>query len=330
MLEESTNSIRLHATPKRVQESWVSTQYFAPRGRERLLQLGEQISQLHLSFTDRLIGIIGAAGSGKSSLIHGMFPGLELSNDDDTILASRIMQVRNGFADLHTATTFHIDMRFQLAFTQMYQIVDFVNTALEAGKRLVIEHFDLLVDALGRNADLMIAIGEQIIITRPSVFGPDPKTLSRVVEASLIYRKMAHTVEEVTTLALAELFNLHEDRFYSADISKGYVLKFNDDPDLSSGDLDRLEERILELIGEDLPVSYVDEDHIKLGARILLCEGPRIHVESTGQIKDFSLHKSLIYDKRYDAYCLVGLLGATEEEKRDLKNRNARYFFGTT
>lgn len=328
MLEESANSVRPHATPKRVQESWVETQYFAPRGRERLLQLGERISQLHLSFTDRLIGIIGAAGSGKSSLIHGVFPGLELANDDDTILAGKIMQVRSGFADLHTATTFHIDMRFQLAFTQMYEIVDFVTQALEARKRIVVEHFDLLYDALGRNADLLIAIGEQIIITRPSIFGPEPKTLSDQVEASLIYRRMAHTAEEVTTLALAELFNLHQDRFYSADIAKGYVLKFNDDPELSHDDICRLERRILDLIDRDLPVSYMDEGHIKVGEVILPCEGPRIHVESTGRIKDFSLHKSLIYDRRYDAYCLVGLLGATEEEERDLKNRNARYFLG--
>lgn len=329
MLEESTSSVRLHATPKRVQESWVETQYFAPRGRERLLELGERISQLHLSFTDRLIGIIGSAGAGKSSLIHGMFPGLELANDDDAILARKIMQFRGGFADLHSATTFHLDMRFQLAFTQMYEIVDFVTQALEAKKRLVIEHFDLLADALGRNADLLVAIGEQIIITRPSIFGPEPKTLSRMVESSLIYRKMAHSAEEVTALALAELFNLHEDRYYSADIAKGYVLKFNDDPELSSDDLRRLEERILALIEMDLPISYLDEDHIKVGERILLCEGPRIHVESTGKIEDFSLHHSLIYDARYDAYCLVGLLGASEEEKGNLKNRNATYFLGS-
>ena len=330
MLEESTNSVRLHATPKRVQESWVETQYFAPRGRERLLQLGERISQLHLSFTDRLIGIIGAAGSGKSSLIHGMFPGLELSNDDDAILTRKIMQFRSGFADLHSATTFHLDMRFQLAFTQMYEIVDFVNQALAARKRLVIEHFDLLTDALGRNADLLIAIGEQIIITRPSIFGPEPHTLSRMVESSLIYRKMAHSAEEVTTLALAELFNLHEDHFYSADIAKGYVLKFNEDPNLSREDLCRLEQRILDLIRADLPISYIDEDHIKVGERILPCEGPRIHVRSTGEIEDFSLHHSLIYDGRYDAWCLVGLLGATEEEKENLNNRNVRYFLGVS
>lgn len=68
MLEESTGSVRLHTTPKRVQESRVETRHFAQRGRERLLQLGKRISQLHLSFTDRLIGIIVASGAGRFSL----------------------------------------------------------------------------------------------------------------------------------------------------------------------------------------------------------------------------------------------------------------------
>jgi len=69
--------------------------YFAPRGRERLLFLGEQISQRHLSFDDRLIGIIGDAGSGKSSLIKGMFPGIELVNDDDGLNSHQLKQAMN-------------------------------------------------------------------------------------------------------------------------------------------------------------------------------------------------------------------------------------------
>lgn len=42
-----------------LQEYSVSSQYFAPRGRERLMFLGEQIAQRHLQFNDRLIGIVG-------------------------------------------------------------------------------------------------------------------------------------------------------------------------------------------------------------------------------------------------------------------------------
>ena len=59
--------------------------YYAPRGAHRMHLLGQQIAQLYLSPTDKLIGIIGEAGSGKSALIRGMFPGLELTNDDNGV-----------------------------------------------------------------------------------------------------------------------------------------------------------------------------------------------------------------------------------------------------
>lgn len=109
-----------------IQDYMVSTQYFAPRGKERLLFLGEQISHRHINFNDLLIGVVGDAGAGKSSLIKGMFPGLQLSNDDDIVNPRKMMQVRNIFQGVDDATTFHIDVRFQMAFTQMYEIVEYV------------------------------------------------------------------------------------------------------------------------------------------------------------------------------------------------------------
>ena len=57
--------------------------YNAPRGRKRLFALGAELGQRYLASQDRLIGIIGAEGAGKSTLIRGIFPGLELTNDDD-------------------------------------------------------------------------------------------------------------------------------------------------------------------------------------------------------------------------------------------------------
>ncbi len=57
-----------------IQDYMVSTQYFAPRGKERLLFLGEQISHRHINFNDLLIGVVGDAGAGKSSLINEDFP----------------------------------------------------------------------------------------------------------------------------------------------------------------------------------------------------------------------------------------------------------------
>ena len=69
----------------KMQKSHLYSVYFAPRGRDRIYDLGMQIAQLHLSPFDQIIGIIGEPGSGKSMLVKGMFPGLELSNDDNGV-----------------------------------------------------------------------------------------------------------------------------------------------------------------------------------------------------------------------------------------------------
>ena len=213
-----------------IQEYMVSSQYFAPRGRERLMFLGEQIAHRHLHYDDKLIGIVGDAGSGKSSLINGMFPGLELSNDDDAINPRKIMQVRNLMEDLPDAATYHLDMRFQMAFTQMYEIVDFVRNILEKKRRIVIEHFNLLYPALGLNADIIVGIGEEIIVTRPTIFGPIPESIYEIVHTSLTFRKMAHTAEEVVAQVLMNEFDVSIDDFYSSDIRNGFVLKFPKEP----------------------------------------------------------------------------------------------------
>ena len=201
-----------------IQEYMVSSQYYAPRGRERLMFLGEQIAHKHLHYSDSLIGIVGDAGSGKSSLINGMFPGLELSNDDDIINPRKIMQVRELMQDVPDAGTYHLDMRFQMAFTQMYEIVDFVKKVLQNKRRIVIEHFNLLYEALGMNADIIVGIGEEIIVTRPTIFGPIPQSIYEIVHQSLTYRKMAHTAEEAVVQVLESEYGITTDDFFSSDI----------------------------------------------------------------------------------------------------------------
>ena len=229
---------------------------------------------------------------------------------------------------MREASTYHIDMRFQTAFTQMYEIVEFVQEALEQGKRVVVEHFNLLNQALGRNADIIFAIGEEIIVTRPTIFGPQPQTLYDIVHESLKYRKMAHSAEELASYALETLFGKDMSQYYSADIPSGFVLKFNEDPNLSKEDLDLLETKIQELIDMDTAINYYDENHIMIGNEIIPCDGPRIHVRSTSEIENFSLHKELIYDSRYDAYCLIGLLDKDPKSHEVINNRNSFYFIG--
>ncbi len=312
---------RKYSSP--IQDYCVSSQYFAPRGKQRLLALGEQISQRHLSYNDRLIGFIGDAGSGKSSLIKGMFPGLELSNDDDILNPMKIMEIRSGLENPREASTYHLDIRFQMAFTQMYEIVEYVQSLLDKGKRLVIEHFNLLYPALGRNADIIIGIGEEIIVSRPTLFGPIPQSIYDIVHTSLKYRKMAHSAEEITELSLKELFGYYHGDFFSSDIRNGFVLCFYEKPEI---DFDRLEAKIFEWIEKDASISYHDEDHIQLADIVIPCLGPRIHVKSTGMIRNFKLVKRLIYDPKKEAYCLIGTINSEYEEEVELENRNTLYF----
>ena len=303
-----------------IQEYMVSSQYYAPRGRERLMFLGEQIAHKHLHYSDSLIGIVGDAGSGKSSLINGMFPGLELSNDDDIINPRKIMQVRELMQDVPDAGTYHLDMRFQMAFTQMYEIVDFVKKVLQNKRRIVIEHFNLLYEALGMNADIIVGIGEEIIVTRPTIFGPIPQSIYEIVHQSLTYRKMAHTAEEAVVQVLESEFGISTDDFFSSDMRNGFVLKFSKEPKV---DLERLAVLSQEILSQNLDVSYYDEDHIKMGDKIIVCDGARFHVKNTSEIKQFSLYKKMIIDPKTKMYNLIGVIDGNLE---DMENRNTFYF----
>lgn len=303
-----------------IQEYMVSSQYYAPRGRERLMFLGEQIAQKHLHYSDSLIGIVGDAGSGKSSLINGMFPGLELSNDDDNINPRKIMQVRELMQDIPDAGTYHLDMRFQMAFTQMYEIVDFVKKVLKKKRRVVIEHFNLLYEALGINADIIVGIGEEIIVTRPTIFGPIPQSIYEIVHQSLTYRKMAHTAEEAVVQALESEFGITTDDFYSSDMRNGFVLKFPKEPKV---DIERLAILSQEILSQNLDVSYYDEDHIKMGDKTIFCDGARFHVNNTSEVKHFALYKKLIIDPKTKVYNLIGVI---DGNLKDMENRNTQYF----
>lgn len=289
--------------------------YFAPRGRERLLFLGEEISQRHLSFEDKLIGIIGDAGSGKSSLIKGMFPGLELINDDDRLDSHKVMLVRDQGESINEATTFHLDMRFQMAFMQMHEIITFVKNALDHGRRIIIEHFDMLYPFLKLRADIMIGIGEEIIVTRPGIFGPLPKDISDIVHSSLKYRKMVHSAEDITTMLLEREYKI-DHTWRNSDVRRGFVLVFDQEPDI---DLEELENRAHEIINSHIDVSYCDEDHIRFGDyEPVKCNGPRIHISNTAEIENFRLLHDFIYDRLNNTCSLVGLVGAEEQEADDL------------
>ena len=298
-----------------MQSSHLYTNFFAPRGNQRMLNLGMQIAQQYLNPNDKLIGIIGDAGSGKSMLIKGMFPGLDLCNDDNgvNIRPLPILDVEEdeGFYAPHT---YHMDVRFEAAFTQMHVLAEAVEAAIRKNRRVIIEHFELLYPFLKTNAQLLIGVGEEVIVTRPTFFGPLPQDIADIVYKSIRYRKMAHSAEDLVEHCMPpELFN----KCYHGDIVRGFSLGFKEKPDI---DIEALEADVKHHIDLDLSMTFHDEDHIKIQNEIHKCTGPRIHVRSTKEIENFRLLKEIFYDPIQEMYLLIGLVG--EQMDRELNDLN--------
>lgn len=289
-------------------EQLMYASYFAPRGRNRMYILGQQISERYLSPLDRLIGVIGDAGAGKSSLIKGMFPGLELTNDDDGVNVRPLPLLKNIDKGFFSSHTYHLDVRFESAFTQMYVLAEAVKKALLQNKRVIVEHFDLLHPALGENADVLIGVGGDVIVVRPTVFGPFPQEIISIVTKTLRYRKMAHTAEDMTAKVL-----LHEYGailpFSHRDVHNGFVLEY---PMALDADLAEVERKIRDLIDEGLQVCYVDEGHIRFGEDVWSCSGPRTHVRNTDEIENFRLIHDYKYDPKSNTHLIIGVVGPSE------------------
>ncbi|AZR73386.1 lantibiotic ABC transporter [Anoxybacter fermentans] len=285
--------------------------YFAPRGKERLMFLGHSLSQRYLHPNDHLIGLIGVAGAGKSLLIRGMFPGLTLTNDDEGINIRPLPLLEDYQKGKFQSHTYHVDARFEAAFTQPWKLAEAVQKAVIKNKRVVVEHFDLLESHLNINPDLLIGIGEEVLVTRPGVFGPTAKEIAQIVFKSIDLRRMSHTAEDLTSMVIEDMG--YERPPFHSDVKSGFVLEFEKKPDFS---LDEVERRVLEYIEKDIPVCYLDEEHIKLGDRQYFCTGPRIHVRKTGDIKGFKLIKEFKYNPREKLYLLAGLVGKDEEHSQ--------------
>ncbi|MGL5513361.1 MAG: alanine-tRNA synthetase second additional domain-containing protein [Sporomusa sp.] len=279
--------------------------YFAPRGRNRMYILGQRLSERYLSPLDRLIGIIGDAGAGKSSLVKGMFPGLELTNDDDGVNIRPLPLLKNIDKGFFSSHTYHLDVRFELAFTQIGVLVEAIQQALSHDKRVIVEHFDLLYPLLKTNADVLIGVGGEVIVVRPTVFGPVPQEIREVVVRTLMYRKMAHTAEDLTAWILVNDYEAILD-FSHRDVHHGFVLEY---PLELTVDLTDVERKVKRLIDEGINISYCDEGHIKMGDIVWMCSGPRTHVRNTEDIENFRLMPQYKYDPKTQTYLIIGLVG---------------------
>jgi len=285
-------------------ESFAHSVYFAPRGKDRLMFLGNSISQRYLHANDKLVGLIGDAGAGKSLLIKGMFPGLILTNDDEGI-NMRPLPVLNDYQEgKFNAHTYHVDIRFETAFNQPWELAEAIEKAVNKGRRVVVEHFDLIERYFSITPELLIGIGEEVLVTRPGVFGPYSEEIVKIVFKSIKYRRMAHTAEDLTAMAI-ERRGYHRPPLHS-DVKSGFVLQFNEKPDFS---IEKVEKEVLEMIKKDLKVCYYDDEHISIGGEKYICTGPRIHLRRTGQIEGFHLLSDYKIDPRTGYYLLAGFVG---------------------
>ena len=289
----------------RMQKSHLYSTFFAPRGNERMADLGMQIAQQYLSPFDKLIGLLGVAGSGKSSVIKGMFPGLELTNDDEGVNVRPLPILNVDDTGFYTPHTYHLDIRFESAFVQPHELADAILYAIGKGKRVVVEHFDLIYPLLNRNAHLLIGIGEEVIITRPTLFGPKPQEIADIVFNSVETRLMVHSAEDICDHFLAES-GIDPHLYEHADVRHGFILSFYKKPDI---DLEELENKCNDMIKADLPISYADEHHILIGDILHPCSGPRMHCKSTGRVKKLTLQKEFLQEPITDRFLLVGVVG---------------------
>ncbi len=285
--------------------------YYAPRGEARLIFLGNIISHNFLSPFDKLIGIIGDSGSGKSLLIRGIFPGLNLTNDDEGVYRRPLPLLEDYERDTFYEFIYHVDIRFEMAFTPIYLLAEAILKALEKEKKVVVEHFEVIYPYLKRNADILIGIGEEVIIVRPNIFGPEPQELVEIVFNSLPYRLQAHTAEDLTGLVLEEygysrLIEAH------SDIKHGFVISLKEKPIL---DISLIEGEVRKYLKKNLFVSYYDHQHIKIGEKIIRCTGPRLHVRNTEEIKEFYLFPEYIFSPHENCYLLVGFVSREEYNK---------------
>lgn len=281
-----------------------------------MTNLGMMIAHRHLTAFDRLIGIIGEAGSGKSLLIRGMFPGLELTNDDNGVNVRPLPLLDvddNGFYQPHT---YHVDLRFEEAFTQRHVLATAIETAIAKGRRVVVEHFELIYPLLKFNAELLIGIGDEVIVSRPTIFGPEPQDIADIVFKSVKYRRMAHTAEDLVERYLRLQKYPHE--YAHGDIRHGFLLKFGHAHGI---DIAALEGYVRDMVAQDLPISFADSEHIHIGDHLHRCTGPRMHVSSTGQIENFRILPGEHYDQLSETHLLVGLVG--EESGSSVRDLNS-------
>ena len=182
-------------------------------------------------------------------MIRRTFPGLELTNDDENVNIRPLPLVRDIRTGSFRSHTYHVDVCFEMAFVSLSELASCVNEAVLSGRRVVLYHFDTLAPMLPMNSELLVGVGEEVIVARPTMFGPRATDIAFRVFASSRYRKMVHTAEDLTTLVLLDLGQPAPD--WHSDLSHGFILEYGRELTV---DLNVVEHRVKQTIKANLPV----------------------------------------------------------------------------
>ena len=239
-----------------------------------------------------------------------------------TTLQERINSVKDKYPNIKNMDKIDINDFETLGVNFIAEVVglptveemeNLIDKAIKNGKRVIVEHFELIYPLMNKNADLLIGVGGEIIVTRPTIFGPEPEDIAKRVFHSINIRKMAHSAEDLVEFFLPEEIRSTCEH---GDVLNGFILLFHSKPDI---DIKDIESKVNKIIEDDIPIQYYDEKHVKIGEYIHPCSGPRIHVSSTSKIENFKLLPKFYYDSTKKVYMLVGLVGdSIDESYKDL------------
>jgi hypothetical protein len=123
---------------------------------------------------------------------------------------------------------------------------------------------------------------------------------------------MTHSAEDLCEYVMRK--HGMTETFLHADVRHGFIFSFQEKPELKMT-LDEVEQEVNQMIAQDLPISFQDDMHIRIGEESWLCHGPRMHVRSTGEIKEFTLNKEFLTEPLTGRFLLVGVVGDQGNQK---------------
>ena len=242
-------------------DPFMYTEYYAPRGRKRLLELGNTITSQYLSPEDRCIGILGEAGSGKSLIVRGMFPGLQLTNDDEDVYTRPLPLMDHFESGRFRDHTYHMDVRFESAFTQPYRLARPCGRPSTPDGGWSSSTSICSIPPWAAMQSCWWASEKRSSWPGPTFSLPSHDIAQKVLR-SIHYRRMVHTAEDLVCHILDIDYGIPTSTLVHGDVKRGFLLEFEEKPSFS---VEEVQKRAKEFIDAKLDVCYLDEHHIRIG-----------------------------------------------------------------